>query len=176
MDSATARRYEEDDPNFKRDLHESVPSTFAAARWLYEQWNHNITVVIPPIRERPDVKQMKAYGKDPDLIIHGVGKNGKPWSEIIEVRHMRKLSFTNWRDFADEYPSVLIDNVHKWDGLPRKWKFFIFFDDDLSHFGVIKASTREHWYIKDYNDSDKHRPRRSYFCPLEHVDFYAYNL
>jgi hypothetical protein len=146
------------DPTFAKDLKSSSEAVAVAARWLADELK--FTVVIPPVRCRPDVSQRAAYADKGDLFIQ----------QPIEVKR-RSFCFHSLEDYKKKYLTAIVDNCHAWDKANPKPHAFLLFSNDLTGFLLCKGSTRPHWLRTSGFQKERGRVREVYECPVELCEY-----
>lgn len=153
-----------DDPNFVRDLEDSMAAVSRAAKWLS---GFGYDCVVPPLKVRPTVDERAAYRDHGDMFISGHGK----YNVRVEVKHRPKIHFTGRHDWP--YFTMIVDAAHLWDDAEVKPLAYIIMNDDLTACAVVRGMTAERWQRVERYDPGKKRNRTFYEAPLEVVEWHS---
>lgn len=146
---------------FKSRFHRSRPAVFRVAEWLHE---FGCYVAIPPMYLHEKGENPLDYVDSGDLFIT---REDKP-RQRIEVKGLN----TKFSDAASwPYPNALVSNKAAVDRANGEVDAYILVSSDMDNIAIIKAETRQHWFVRELIPKTTNRLEQFYACPLEHVIF-----
>lgn len=146
---------------FKARFHKSRPAVFRVAEWLH---SFGYYVAIPPMHLHGEGENPMDYVDSGDLFIT---REDKP-RQRIEVKGLN-TTFTDAMDWPYEDPFV--SNKAAVDRANGDVEAYISLSADMNHVIIIRADTKEHWYVHKTIPRTTGRPEEFYVCPIEHVIF-----
>jgi hypothetical protein len=166
MDKRSAE-LEKNDPGFVEDIKKSAPAVWVVAKWLWKQGN---TVIIPPIKIRPNIERRLEYSDSGDVFFIPGGGINMENGILIEVKHRKKLIFTCADDYR--FKTVFVDTCHKYERKQVKPYAYFAVNKNMTHAAVTRVKkTIQDWRKKTIFDEEKGREEIIYECPIRLVDF-----
>jgi hypothetical protein len=130
----------------------------AVRAWGEHMLNKGHPIIHQPIRLRPSFEARQGYGDDSDISV----------LFRYEVKG-RTVQFTCADDFP--YDTVFVDRKDKADKNADVVHAYVTLNKALTHFALIRSSTRQMWTTSERFDSVKGHKLCVYECPKEHVIF-----
>ena len=146
---------------FASRFHRSRPAVFRVAEWLHE---HGFYIAIPPMHLHERGENPMDYVDSGDLFIT---RDDGP-RQRIEVKGL-STQFTDALDWP--YSSTLVSNKAAVDRANGEVDAYILVSSDMDHIIIIKAETRQHWFVRELTPKTTGKPEQFYSCPLEHIIF-----
>jgi hypothetical protein len=146
---------------FKSRFHGSRQAMFRVAEWLH---SFGYYVAIPPMYLHQPGENPMDYVDSGDLFIT---RDDKP-RQRIEVKGL-STRFTDAMDWP--YDSTLVSNKAAVDRADGEVSAYILVSSTMDHIIIIRADTKEHWFVRELTPRTTGKPEQFYSCPLEHVIF-----
>lgn len=147
--------------NFAQRFIDSRPALFRVAEWLHE---FDYYIAIPPMFLKKKHERTEDYQDHGDMFIT---KNDGP-RKRIEVKGL-SVSFTDAMDWP--FRDVIVSNKAAVDRGANEVNAYISLSADMDHIVIVKADTREHWYVEKRTPKTTGVPEDFYLCPIELVTF-----
>ena len=146
---------------FKQRFLGSRQAMFRVAEWLH---GFGYYIAIPPMLLKQEHERTEDYQDNGDLF---VTKDDGP-RKRIEVKGL-SVTFTDAMDWP--FGDPLVSNKAAVDRGVNEVEAYIYVSADMDHIVIIKADTREHWYVKELTPKTTGVPEKFYCCPIELAAF-----
>ena len=148
---------------FLKHLDQSHEAVWRVANWINKK---GYFVTVPPTTKSATHQEWEEHADNGDLLIT---KSLDTQPRRVEVKR-RGINFTGPKDWP--HRNFIVCAAHAWDrATPKPYAVFVL-SSDMKYAGVVKAATKDKWYIEKKKDSRYiDYTQDFYVIDLEYVDW-----